>query len=316
MNIDYLIQLLTNRLTGLALAKDQAFSAGDLERINAVDSEILDIQNTISKLKLVSNVEQAASVSSLTESQIVQRGIESIFTPTVINGSTEVLLAYNITSYATDPYHEIKIQTILENMGAMDTPEQIETYLRRHTPDSPLHGSMIYNSASAYNVDARLLMAIMELDSRYGTQGLGARTYNPGNVGNNGFEERTYTSWEAGVDAVSNWLDRHRITQSVLEVARTTPAPLIFTTVPAAAPIQTLEHITIGPDMATAVTSIATSTASTSTTTTEPIATETYASSTEPTNVETAPVATSTEQQSPTESVAEEPVAEDTQISM
>ncbi len=315
MNIDYLIQLLTNRLTGLALAKDQAFSSGDLERINAVDAEILDIQNTLSKLRLVSNVEQAATVSSLTESQIVQRGIESIFTPSVINDSTEVLLKYNIVPYATDPYHETKIQNILERIGIMDTPEQIASYLQKNTPDTPVTGYMIFNSASKYNVDARLMMAIMELDSRYGTQGLGARTFNPGNVGNNGFEERTYSSWDAGVDAVANWLNNHRIINNitVLETVVTPKVepiiePIAFTTVPATTPVYTVESIIMSPDTATAVTSVATSTdamaSSTervvnipvnSATTTENVVTETIAEETVETTTESTSTATSTE---------------------
>lgn len=63
MNIDYLIQLLTNRLNGLILAKDQAFQSGDLERIISVDAEILDVQNTMTKLKLVSSIERTAAVT-------------------------------------------------------------------------------------------------------------------------------------------------------------------------------------------------------------------------------------------------------------
>lgn len=262
MNIDYLIQLLVNRLSGLALAKDQAFSSGDLERINAVDAEILDVHNTLSKLRLVSNVEQAATVSSLTASEIVQRGIESIFTPSVINGSTEVMLKYNVVPYATDPHHETKIQTILENMGSMDSFDQIDVYLNKKIPDSPVTGLMVYNSATKYNVDARLMMAIMELDSRYGTQGLGARTFNPGNVGNNGFEERSYISWEAGVDAVANWLNNHRIAQDTFTINPTAESypSITFTTIPSAVPA--VSNIVITPDTASGLTSAATSTIS------------------------------------------------------
>ncbi len=263
MNIDYLIQLLTNRLSRLVLAKDQAFSSGDLERINTVDDEILDVHNTLSKLRLVLNVDEAATVSSLSASQIVQRGIESIFTPSIINGSTEVMLKYNIVPYATDPHHETKIQTILENMGIMDRYDQIDTYLRRSTPDTPLTGLMIYNSAMKYNVDIRLMMAIMELDSRYGTQGLGARTFNPGNVGNNGFEERSYGSWEAGVDAVANWLNNHRIAQdNTFTISPSIePQPSIsFVTIPSIIPA--VSNIAITPDTASGLTSAATSTVS------------------------------------------------------
>jgi hypothetical protein len=211
MNIDYLIQLLTNRLNGLNLAKDQAFQAGDLERINAVDAELLDVQNTLSKLKLLSSIEQTALATPFSEAEVVKNGIEASFNPTVLNDSTEILLEYDITPYATDPMHELKIQNILEKMGVMDSPEKIETYIKKTSPDSPLSGLMVWNAVLRYEVDARLMLALMELDSRFGTVGVAVRTMNPGNVGNNGVDERTYPSWEEGVMAVAKWLNNHRI---------------------------------------------------------------------------------------------------------
>jgi hypothetical protein len=282
MNIDYLIQLLSNRLATLNLSKDQAFQVGDLERINIVLAEMSDVDATITKLKMMQSLEQTALATSTSFTDVVKNAVEATFVPTVVNGSTEVLLKYDITPYATDPYHETKIQTILENMGVMDTPDQIDTYLKKSTPDTPLTGMMIYNSASSYNVDSRLLMALMELDSRYGTQGLGARTFNPGNVGNNGIDERTYPSWEAGVNAVANWLNNHRIkTQQTEPVAPVVNPVLDFTTVPAAAPVQTIETIVITPDTASGITSVATSTAPVATTT-EPVAEPVVATSTAP----------------------------------
>lgn len=211
MNIDYLIQLLTNRLNGLALAKDQAFQSGDLERIVAVDAEILDVQNTLSKLKLVASIEQTAAATPFTEAEVVKNGIEASFNPTILNDATEVLLAYDITSYATDPMHELKIQNILEKMGRMDSVDQIETYIKKISPDSPLTGTMVFTAATQYQIDSRLLLALMELDSRFGTLGIGVDTLNPGNVGNDGTNTKIYPSWEEGVLAVAKWLDNHRI---------------------------------------------------------------------------------------------------------
>ncbi len=210
MNIDYLIQLLTNRLNGLALAKDQAFQSGDLERINAVDAEILDVQNTLSKLKLVSTIEQTAAVTPFSEAEVVKNGIEASFNPTIINDATRCLLEYDITPYATDPYHEAKIQNILEKMGVMDSSDKIEAYIKKANPDSPLNGHMVWNAGQIYQVDIRLMLAIMELDSRFGTLGIAVSTNNPGNVGNTGTDTRTYPSWEEGVNAVAEWLTRHR----------------------------------------------------------------------------------------------------------
>lgn len=69
---------------------------------------------------------------------------------------------------------------------------------------------MIFNAAQQYSVSTRLLVAMLELESRFGTAGVGANTFNPGNVGNTGSETRTYNSWQEGVDVVAAWLNRHR----------------------------------------------------------------------------------------------------------
>lgn len=256
MNLDYLIQLLTNKLSTLNLAKDQSFQVGDLDRINNIDAEIFDVESTLTKLKLMQTVEQTALATSNSFTDVIKNAVESTFVPTVINDATKCLLSYDIAPYATDPYHEAKIQSILENMGLMNSIDQIEFYIKKNTPDSPLTGLMVYNASLKYNVDTRLLLALMELDSRFGTQGIGARTYNPGNVGNTGTEERTYSSWEAGVEAVASWLNNHRISQSDqvnLAVDDT------YKTSPAVTPVQTVEDISIHPDMASGVTSATTS---------------------------------------------------------
>jgi hypothetical protein len=117
---------------------------------------------------------------------------------------------YDISTYATDPLHEQKIADILGLMGAMNTPAEIDVYIDTEAISSPLTGQMILASAGQYAVDVRLMMAIMELDSRFGTAGVAVNTFNPGNVGNTGTATRTYGSWQEGVDAVAEWLGRHR----------------------------------------------------------------------------------------------------------
>lgn len=229
MDINYLLQLLGNRLNGLSLAKDQAFSSGDLERINAIDAEILEVKNTISKLNLISSIEQTAAITPFSELDIVKNGIETSLelNNPLINFSgdaTGVLLGYDISSYATDPLHEEKISDILNYIGDMDLPSKIDEYINTEAIGSPVTGTMVYNSAQKYNVDARLMMAIMELDSRFGTAGLAINTLNPGNVGNNdGGETRTYATWDEGVEAVAKWLDNHRVEMPMLQEEETSP---------------------------------------------------------------------------------------------
>lgn len=225
MDINYLIQLLGNRLNGLILSKDQAFSSGDLERINSIDSEILSVQNTLSKLNLIINVEQTAASTSFTEAEVVQNGIDVSLEGSKSNeinnieNPTGILLEYDISSYATDPLHEEKIADILGYIGEMNMPQAIDDYIDSEAISSPITGVMVYNSAQKYNVDTRLMMALMELDSRFGTVGIAISTKNPGNIGNNDEgETRTYSSWEDGVDAVANWLNNHRVIEEIEEI--------------------------------------------------------------------------------------------------
>ncbi len=50
MTIDFLIRVLTNRLTRLRDAKIQAEANGDLERIVELDTEITETESTINQL--------------------------------------------------------------------------------------------------------------------------------------------------------------------------------------------------------------------------------------------------------------------------
>lgn len=223
MDINYLIQLLGNRLNGLTLAKDQAFSSGDLERINTVDAEILEVKNTLSKLNLILSIEQTAAATSFTEAEVVKNGIEASFNPTIINDATRCLLDYNIAPYATDPNHESNIQAILEKMPPMSGPDQVSMYINGVVSGSPLSGQMFWSSSAKYSVDVRLMVAIVQQDSSFATQGIAVSTFNPGNVGNDGTNTRTYQSWEEGIDAVANWLNNHRINSLPVEIPVVVP---------------------------------------------------------------------------------------------
>ena len=220
MNIDYLIQLLGNRLTALATAKEQAFLTGDLEMVNKFDAEVNEVLNTINKLKLLQGISETAAVTPFTEAEVVQNGIEASFGIASSNtvsgtGSITPMDEYDITSYATDPLHEQKIASILSGMGEMTGPESIDAYINAKSISSPLTGQMIFDAANSSAVDVRLVMAIMEQDSRFGTAGVAVDTFNPGNVGNTGSATKTYDSWQAGVEAVAEWLSRHRKTVAV-----------------------------------------------------------------------------------------------------
>jgi len=116
---------------------------------------------------------------------------------------------YDLSSYATHPQHLQRLQAIYEAIPNIRSAQDAETYIRTRYPGSPVTGTMAWRAAEAYDVDVRLMLAVMEQDSSIGTAGIGARTNNPGNIGNTGSDTRTYPSWQAGVDAVASWLDKH-----------------------------------------------------------------------------------------------------------
>ena len=226
MNIEDLIQLLNNRLREFKLSRDYAKMSGDLERMNVADKEIIALEDTLYKLNLLVDTSKSAVVRETTLAEVIT------------DGSVAVLGEYDISLYATDPLHEEKIMNILSKMGVIDTVEKIDDYIKGKYSSSPVTGEMIMSAAEAYIVDVRLMMAMMELDSRFGTVGVAVGTLNPGNVGNDDDgNTRTYESWQEGVTAVAEWLSRHRGATVIPEIPEeTVPVPVPEPALPLEAP--------------------------------------------------------------------------------
>lgn len=124
-----------------------------------------------------------------------------------------IINGYNIGAYATNPQHEQNVLRIYNTLRDVDfsTAAAVNAQLKKMVASTPLTGQMVVNSANKFKVDAKLMVAMMMEDSALGTQGKGARTHNPGNVGNDDTGQLVdYGTWEKGVDAVANWLNRHR----------------------------------------------------------------------------------------------------------
>ncbi len=122
-----------------------------------------------------------------------------------------VILGYDINSYATDPKHEQKIATLVNNIGDVKTPIQIDSYIRKVAPNSPVKALDVMAASTTYGVPPTLILAIMQQDSSFGTAGKAVRTKNPGNVGNtDSGATQTYPSWRDGVFAVAKNLSKRR----------------------------------------------------------------------------------------------------------
>ncbi len=117
---------------------------------------------------------------------------------------------YDITLYATGHAHESLVYKILKRMPQMRSSYDVERYIRKKFPRSPLTGEMVTKYAVKHGVNVHLLLAIMQQDSGLGTTGKGARSRNPGNVGTWGGRIKTYPTWQKGVEAVAKWLKKHK----------------------------------------------------------------------------------------------------------
>jgi hypothetical protein len=134
------------------------------------------------------------------------------------------VMGFNIQGYATDPTHYERIKEMtafiiahVEKGGSADSAEDCErltAYMRLRAAQTPLTGEMLLSARDCFNLgDPGLfvMMALIQNDTMYGTRGEGARLHNPGNVGDDDAGHTVdYGSWQTGVDAVAQWLDKHR----------------------------------------------------------------------------------------------------------
>lgn len=118
---------------------------------------------------------------------------------------------YDISSYATDPTHEEKVNKIYNSIQGLNTVENIDSYIKQNAPKSPLTGEMIINTANKFNIEPEAIISLIQQDSSFGTAGKATYTFNPGNVGNDDAGNlRNYGNWQTGLDAVGDWLSKHK----------------------------------------------------------------------------------------------------------
>ena len=133
-------------------------------------------------------------------------------------GKIGYINGFDITSYATDPQHETRISQMtafIDSHLLIPTAHAIDVFMRLRAPQTPLDGQMFIDSKNKYSLGEKgmfVLLALIQNDTLYGTKGIGAQLHNPGNIGDDDEgHTRDFGTWEAGVDAVAHWLDKHRV---------------------------------------------------------------------------------------------------------
>jgi LysM repeat protein len=127
-------------------------------------------------------------------------------------GGQEIVAGHDITTYATDPNHGMRVQQIYNQIPSIASASDVDRYIQRVAPGSPVRGQDVIASAQQFGEDPRLMLAIMQQDSSFGTQGLAKKTFNPGNVGNDDSgAENNLGNWSSGVRAVAQELSTRRL---------------------------------------------------------------------------------------------------------
>lgn len=130
-----------------------------------------------------------------------------------------VIDGIDISKYATDPQHEVKVEKIYDSLPPIATSTEAQNYIEniknKYGHDIKVTGDMVYKAAKEYGVSMKLMIALMQNDSMFGTTGLGKKTNNPGNIANNDAgNKQYYPTMREGVRAVARQLARYKIAQS------------------------------------------------------------------------------------------------------
>lgn len=219
-------------MTRYEAARD-AYNA-EVSRIQQIQNDLRDNEQAIKLAKLQHDMQMDLARFNKNNPTVgeqisaADKGLE-ITNGVVTDPSKGVVGGFDIGRYATDPNHERAVASIVQGIGKFNTLDEVQSYIQRKYPNSPVTAEMIGNAAGKYGVPWEMLVAMMEQDSSLGTQGKGARTFNPGNVGNDDAGNiKNYGDWQSGVNAVASWLDRHRATPAASSGSAMATAQAIF----------------------------------------------------------------------------------------
>lgn len=120
--------------------------------------------------------------------------------------------------YATANAWGPLVQKCLSDMGNLDSPQDVDAYLHRVAPKTPLTGDMFYSAAQKYGIPVEITVAVAQAESSFCGRGLDGTTCGNKNVGNYGNMDdgrtKSFDTWEDGIDAMAKKIARSRLTDS------------------------------------------------------------------------------------------------------
>jgi len=195
------------------------------QQAQAFQLQVKQLDNQESMLKYAIDNAQTASKDGTVDGEVAFRATQDLLSGKIsisdfntkignVNDKTGIIDGIDITRYATDPQHELKVQAIYDSLPPdLGDAKSIDGVLKSIAPNTKITGQMIIDSASKYGVSPKLLISLMQQDSSLGTKGLGASNNNPGNIAqydNIKGAVKGYSTLADGVDAVAKWMSDNK----------------------------------------------------------------------------------------------------------
>lgn len=89
---------------------------------------------------------------------------------------------YDLSAWATDPSQPASVQRKLDEMGKLETPEDLTRYLNEFMPSSGITANDVMSAAEANGVGWEELLAITALESTNGTSNVFKKNNNPSGI--------------------------------------------------------------------------------------------------------------------------------------
>lgn len=217
-------------------------TTGQIQELEVTDSfdklemetHRLNLEGAQSKLKDIANKKQKASdvqesinkvadENGLDPSSLVRGKIKKAKNGATMKAATgKIVGGVDITKWATAPHHEEAIDSVYNKISEevdLSDIDAINDYIQSTAKgDTKVTAEMVQQSADKHGIDPALIMAIMEVDSHYGTTGKGARTNNPGNWNTtDSGNVHAFDTIEEGVDKIAWQLNRYPKSESKSE---------------------------------------------------------------------------------------------------
>lgn len=133
--------------------------------------------------------------------------------------------SYDTSNYAVDPSWGEAVQANLSAIGQWTSPEQIDAYIQRVNPGSPVTSAMIQAASSKYGLPWEVIGAVMQHESNFGTSNVAQKNNNVGGItwtGSNGQKGTArpaneggyyvkYATLQDGIDAMAQNLAKRKV---------------------------------------------------------------------------------------------------------